>query len=82
MTPSRKLTLATLKCKGACDRQRVLFRTLFGTSVEVTEALCVEHAEAFSWGWSSATLLTDPARAEYLRVTAAAWARAYIGDAA
>jgi cell division septum initiation protein DivIVA len=80
---SRTLTLATLKKKGACKEQVALFRKMFGKSVEITEALCVEHAAVFSWGWAAENLLkaaalaeyervTAPARAEYERVTAAA----------
>lgn len=48
---ARTLTLATLKSKGACVEQVALFRKMFGKSVQITEALCVEHASAFSWGW-------------------------------
>ena len=82
MTPSRTLTLATLKKKGACSDQRALFRKMFGKSVEITEALCVERAAAFNWVWAAENLLTAPAEAEYKRVTAQAWARAYINDGA
>ena len=71
---SRTLTLTTLKKKGACKGQVALFRTMFGQSVEITEALCVEHAAAFNWGWAAENLLTAPARAEYDRVRAPAWA--------
>jgi hypothetical protein len=77
---SRTLTLATLKKKGACSEQVALFRKMFGRSVEITEALCVEHASVFSWGWAARNLLTAPACAEYDRVTAAAWARAFINN--
>ena len=77
---SRTLTLATLKKKGACKEQVALFRKMFGKSVEITEVLCAEHAAVFSWGWAAENLLTAPAWAEYQRVTAATWARAYIGD--
>ena len=77
---SRTLTLTTLKKKGACSEQVALFRKMFGRSVEITEALCVEHASVFSWGWAARNLLTAPALAEYLRATAPAWARAYISD--
>jgi cell division septum initiation protein DivIVA len=71
---SRTLTLATLKKKGACKEQVVLFRKMFGKSVEITEALCVEHAAVFSWGWAAENLLTAAALAEYQRVRAAALA--------
>lgn len=69
---SRTLTLTTLKKKGACKEQVVLFRELFGKSVEITEALCVEHAAAFSWRWAANNLLTAAAMAEYDRMKAAA----------
>ena len=69
---SRTLTLAQLK--GTCAQQRALFRKLFGTSVEVTEALAVEHADSFDWTWAANKLLSAPARAEYEKVRAAAWA--------
>ena len=71
---SRTLTLATLKKKGACSEQVALFRKLFGKSVEITEALCAEHAKAFSWEWAAGNLLTAAACVEYRHVTAAAWA--------
>ena len=76
----RILTLATLKKAGACSDQVALFRKLFGESVEVTDSLCVEHAEEFSWGWAAGNLLTAPAWTEYDRATGAAFARAYIND--
>ena len=74
---SRTLTLATLKKKGACKEQVALFRKMFGRSVEITEALCVEHAAVFSWGWAAENLLTAPAWAKHERVTAAALAECH-----
>jgi cell division septum initiation protein DivIVA len=71
---SRTLTLATLKKKDACTDQLALFRKMFGESVEITEALCAEHAGMFSWNWAANHLLTAPALAEYERVKAQAWA--------
>src|SRR6185295_17160384 len=70
----RTLTLAQLKAAGACANQRALFEKTFGTRVEITEALCLEHAASFGWGWASAHLLSPAAQAEYDRVTAPAWA--------
>lgn len=85
--PSRVLTLATLKRKGACADQRALFRAKFGAAVVVTEALCVEHAAAFSWSWGAENLLSAPAEAArasaeaaYQAARAPAFARAYIND--
>ena len=63
--PSRVLTLAALKRKGACADQIALFRDKFGDSVVVTEALCVEHAAAFSWSWGAENLLSAPALAAH-----------------
>ena len=71
---SRTLTLQTLIDKGACSEQVELFRTRFGTSVRVTQRLCVSVADAFAWGWAAQHLLSAPAWAEYVRVNAAAQA--------
>jgi hypothetical protein len=57
----------------ACEEPRDLFVTLFGEQVEVTEDLCVKHADKFDWSWASKHLLTEPSVAEYRRVTAQAW---------
>lgn len=77
---TRLLTLATIKSNGACASQVALFRKMFGKSVDITEALCVEHAAAFSWNWAAENLLTKPASDAYDDAKALAWARAYIGD--
>lgn len=45
------LTLDTLIAKRACAQQVDLFHQLFGESVTVTPALCVEHAAQFDWEW-------------------------------
>jgi hypothetical protein len=50
---SRTLTLATLVALGACEDQRNLFHRNFGDSVEITVALCVQHAAEFRWGWAA-----------------------------
>ena len=71
---TRILTLATLKSKSACGGQLAVFRTTFGKSVIVTEALCVEHAAAFSWGWAADNLLSPDALAAYEAARAGAWA--------
>ena len=62
---SRVLTLATLREKGTCEEQVAIFRKLFGAQVEITEALCVEHARVFSWEWAAEELLSAPARKAY-----------------
>lgn len=74
MTKSRTLTMATLRKKGACRDQIALFRELFGTRVEVTEALAAEHAGQFIAAWAADHLLSRQARATY--DTAMAQARA------
>ena len=72
MSDSRTLTLATLRAKGACREQLLLFKAKFGNSVEITEALCVEHSTEFSWGWAASNLLSAPAWAAYEDATAPA----------
>ena len=84
---SRTLTLATLVRKGACREQREKFAKLFGKSVEITEALCAEHANEFNWDWAARNLLSAsasaraaydaavaPALAAYDAAMAPAWA--------
>jgi hypothetical protein len=81
----KTLTYAQLKSAGACANQRKQFKTLFGLSVEVTEALCLFVSDQFDWDWASRNLLSPAAqaevdkvraaaRAEVDKVTAAAWA--------
>ena len=74
MITSRTLTLETLKAKRACAEQLRLFESMFGQSVEVTEALCVEVSAKFDFAWAAQRLLSLDALAEYERVTAPAWA--------
>ena len=62
---TRPLTLATIKSKGACASQVALFRKMFGKSVDITEAICIEHAAAFSWNWASENLLSKPSSDAY-----------------
>jgi cell division septum initiation protein DivIVA len=81
---SRTLTLQQLVEHGACASQRSLFAAAFGAAVEVTEALALQHAATFTWGWAARLLssagcasyqrATDLARAEYERATDLAWA--------
>ncbi len=69
----------------ACSEQIELFRSTFGESVNVTEALCAKYFDKFYWNWAAGNLLsaqgraeyervTGPALAEYERVTGPAWA--------
>ena len=83
MTASRTLTLDQLKAAGTCQEDTDLFTSLFGDSVEVTEALARTHAKEFNWGWASESLLSDSAQAAYNAAKAqaredynAAWANA------
>jgi hypothetical protein len=64
------ITLSMLD--SACEEQRDLPRELFGEQVEVTEALCVEHASKFHWDRAAKRFLTAPALAEYDLVTVTA----------
>lgn len=62
-----KITARLLRCKGACADQVDLFVATFGkdAKVEITEALCVEYATKFDWGWAAANLLPPPLYADY-----------------
>ena len=64
----RILTLDTLKAKQVCASQLNLFASMFGQSVEVTEALCVEVSSKFDFDWASLNLLSSDALVEYERV--------------
>ncbi len=55
-----KLTYADLVRAGACAEQRAVFKKLFPKGVEVTVALCVEHASIFDWDWFASKLISDP----------------------
>jgi hypothetical protein len=52
-----KITARLLKTKGACKGQVAKFTELFPKGVEVTEALCVIHAQDFDWNWAAYNLL-------------------------
>lgn len=72
-----KITAKELRDKQACKSQLERFVHLFGEGpVDVTAALCVEHASLFDWDWAARALLPAPAKAEYgrMRVVALAWA--------
>jgi hypothetical protein len=70
----RTITSALLRERGACKIQIDLFMSLDGDRLELTEAVCVEHAQKFDWDWASKNLLAEGALAEYLRVEQAEWA--------
>ena len=67
MNTSRILHVDQLIAIDACTEQVNLFRTLFGESINVTEALCLEHFDKFDWNFA-AKLLSPDGRAEYKRV--------------
>jgi hypothetical protein len=69
-----KITHPMLVKAKACAGPRAEFKRLFGKSVEVTEALCVEHVQVFDWGGAAEHLLAPAARAAYDEATATAWA--------
>ena len=66
-----KLTIKMLKDAGACASEVKRLEGLFGSSVEITEEFCVEHASVCDWEWAS-RLLGPRDQAEYDRVTALA----------
>jgi len=72
---SKVLTLKELKLAGACSTQLALFSEKFGTSVEVTEKLCLTVASEFRWKWASENLLSPIAHVEFDRVWHLAWAK-------
>ena len=69
-----EITYAQLRRLGACKDQLSEFKTRFGSSVVVTEELCLSVANVFNWDWAARHLLSPAALAEYKRVRALAWA--------
>ena len=77
-----KLSVERLRQLGACTEQVDVFMELFGSEIDVTEELAVEHLDTFDWNWAAEHLLTAQAWAEYERVRACTFARLYgKGDA-
>lgn len=85
------LTITQLRKAGACASELKRLKIIFGTSVVITEELCVDHAGNCNWDWAARNLLSLPALAEYNRVrtaasakynraTARAFARLWIND--
>ena len=69
-----KVSVSLLQQKDACPEQVELFRETFGDGeVVVTEALCVEHAQKFSWSWAALYLFPKSVRAEYKEKRAPIW---------
>ena len=75
-----KITKTMLKRKGACPKQLDKFIELFPKGTEVTEALCVEHAQTFDWSWAAGHLLSAPAWAEYDKACASEFAHLWIEE--
>jgi hypothetical protein len=65
----------------ACPEQVDLFEGIFGDSVVVTISRAKKVANLFDWGWAI-RLLDAQGRAEYKRVTAAAWDEYHRAEAA
>lgn len=53
-----KLTLDQLNAAKICSPQQADFEAIFGAELDVTEALCIEHATIFDWDWAGVRLLT------------------------
>ena len=60
-----KIIVKKLKALRACEDQVQLFEKTFGPSVVVTEALCVRHADKFSWDWAARRFLSPKALEAY-----------------
>jgi hypothetical protein len=75
-----KITADLLRSKGACEEQVLLFVELGGDDLELTEELCVRHADKFDWFWAACKLLSTIPRNYYLKTQADAWDMHYAGD--
>jgi hypothetical protein len=73
----KTITLQQLIDLGAPPDTLDKFKKLFGDSVEVTEALCLEYASDFNWDWAADNLLLGEAWEEFVRVKAQAFARLF-----
>lgn len=67
-----RITKRLLQSKGACVEQVELFAKLFPKGVMVTKALCVKHAQDFSWSWAATNLFTEQQRVEYFKIESSA----------
>ena len=68
-----RITVERLKRLRACKAQVARFAELFPDGVEVTEELCIQHAQDFDWRWGSRNLLSPLALAAYDNAVAPAW---------
>lgn len=80
------ITTEQLRQADACKDQVELFQSLFGDSVDVTEAICTEYADQFDFTWAAMKLLSNQKQIEYEevrsragdkyeRIRAPAWAK-------
>ncbi len=67
-----KITLTMLRRAGACKPQVKRFAELFGEEADVTEELCVQHAQEFEWDWAASNLLDDDQQKIYREARASA----------
>jgi hypothetical protein len=65
----KTLTIKHLKSLGACRDTLDFLKAKFGAESPVTVAICESVAQEIDWDWAVQHLLSDPARAEYERVT-------------
>ena len=69
-----RVTVEKLKALDACVQQVHLFAELFPNGADVTEALCVAHADKFDWDWAAHHLLPAPLLVDYAAKRAPLWA--------
>lgn len=75
-----KITADLLRSKGACNEQVALFAKLYPKGARVTVAACIKVADKFNWHWAANNLLSAPARAQYNKALATAFAKAWLAD--
>lgn len=68
-----KITAEQLKKARACKAQLDLFISLGLDGVEITEELCVKHAQDFNWNWAAMRLLKRRAKRAYNEAEIPAW---------
>ena len=59
------ITLKQLRLLGACSGQVELFKARFGTYVEITEELILEHGKDFDLSWLALKLFTSEQYADF-----------------
>jgi hypothetical protein len=68
------IALKQLRLLGACSGQVELFKARFGTYVEITEELILEHGKDFDLSWLARKLFTSEQYADYEAKRDALWA--------